>query len=134
MSIIVPYHFTREYLVEHTELTFLFACSLARNDVAGHIILCHDLPNCYPIFTKRDWCNKKDSFWHDSMFAEVKPILDECFERVPKSLPIISFPNIGRGCSELRIKAPAILAYIDSNSERTVSKDMKRLTTDGRLI
>lgn len=137
MQWLIPWFITGQYIEEHkNELIFLYADSLDRFSFSGQVAVAKAHSNCYPIFTKRDWCRNNDAYWHDRHFAIVRPIIDDCFRALPigDKRHIIPFRGIGHGCSELVIRAPSILAYIESSINKVKYPDIKWKTPDGRII
>jgi hypothetical protein len=133
--IIIPYHVTPEFISKNPYL-WIYSTSMDGRSFSGQCAVGNLFPTkCFPVFTKRDWCeSSEDCWWHDSQFATVKPIIDDCFDRIPDGKIVFPFHSIGMGCSQLAVKAPALLAYIRSRIEKIAYKDYNILTPDGRLI
>jgi hypothetical protein len=118
--ILLPYRITRRFIQSHPEWIFLYGCDYANKSFFGQSYSAFNEPNAFPIPTLLKVCNSSsDKRWRDSDFEDVKKKIDERISNVPRDgRPIIPFPKIGMGDSDMFKCAPALFNYMQEEIKK----------------
>jgi len=114
MQIIVPKFITRAHIQQlNGRCNFIFGDNLEKKGYGGQAKVARGEPNAYGVPTKvRPCMNYDDAFFYDIDYDKIVPKIDEAIDLVPLDKPIVIFPKIGLGFSELDVRAPRIYKYL----------------------
>lgn len=113
-EILIPYNVSRLFIQSHINYVFVYGQDYSNKGCFGQAWQCANEPNSYPVPTLLKICNSStDRFFYDEAFEFFQKFIDERINAIPKDgRPIIPVRNIGRGYSELYLKAPKLYKYI----------------------
>ena len=110
--IVIPCHISNTFIREHPQWIFVFGQDHQEKGMFGQAGVAYGEPNCYMVPTCRKMC-KSNRYWSDAEFDEVAVYIDEAIRRIPQDgRPIIPFPKIGMGASQMNFLAPKLFAYL----------------------
>lgn len=127
-EILIPHWITRAFISQHKELTFLYSDDYLGNSFQGQAAQAAGESNAFPIPVKRRGiCRRDDAYFYDKDFDLHCDKLEYYFERIPLDKPIIPFPRIGEGDSEIQTKAPKLYAYIMKRIAKMAYPNIRRV-------
>lgn len=111
----MPYPITREFIRSRPDWAFVYSSDYYGASKLGQAEQAAHEPNTYPIPVRFRFCaSNPDSYFYDHSMPIVKQKIDECLAAIPRDeRPIVVFPRIGLGKSELYNRAPKVFAYIN---------------------
>lgn len=125
-SIILPYRIRRKFIQEHTEWTFVYGSDYMGKSFFGCAYEASGEPNAYPVPTIWKICpSSGEKFLCDSEFDFFKVLIDEKIREIPLNKPIVPFPKLGMGHSQLNYIAPRLFAYLKDRLKAIAYPDIK---------
>lgn len=114
-KIIIPGRIYRKFIQSHPEYIFIYGCDYFNKSFFGQSNHAFGEPNAFGVPTIYKICASGIHFFDDGMFDFFKGIIDERIGKIPTGeKPIIPFPKIGCGYSEMDRKAPKLYNYLKS--------------------
>lgn len=113
-TIKVPYPITRDFIRAHPDWAFVYSSDYFGASKLGQAEQAANEPNTYPIPVRFRFCaSNPDSYFTDDAYPTFKEKLNACLDAIPRDgRPIVVFPKIGMGKSELYSRAPKTFEYI----------------------
>lgn len=107
---------TRESVRAEPETLFVFGDNDQRKGNGGQAKAMRGEPNAVGIRTKDAPHTGESAYWSDAMYEDNIKKIDEDFKRIEshKGTVVIPSAGLGTGLSELQIRAPKTLAYLES--------------------
>jgi hypothetical protein len=110
---------TTKKMRENPDWIFVFGDNLIEKGLGGLAKICRPEPNSFGIATKRYPARTHDSYFYESDFEEIWPIINKklfIIEEMLKQGKIIVFPKkgIGNNLAKLDITYPLMYKYIHS--------------------
>lgn len=126
-TIKVPYPITREFIRAHPDWAFVYSSDYFGASKLGQAEQAANEPNTYPIPVRFRFCaSNPDSYFYDHSMPVIKEKLDACFGSIPRDgRPIVIFPKIGMGKSDLYKRAPLVFDYIYAKLAELDSVDIE---------
>jgi len=139
--IIVPYRITEKFIRDHPELTFVYSSDLEGKGGLGMQWFMAGPSNSYPVPTLVKFCANSVYFQDAQEYGNYHPFgyhaipesglkynqskIDEAISFIPKNNPIIVPPKIGLGCARMKEYCPRTYAYLRSELNKIMCKDVK---------
>lgn len=118
-KLIIPYRITRTYIAKHNSWVFLYGNDLANRGALGQAAFASGEPNAFMIPTCKRLCpSASNKYFTDIEYEGYKQILNVYIQMIPEGFPIIPFPKIGEGCSQLKYLAPQCFRYMQGEISR----------------
>jgi len=113
-KIIIPVRISHTFILSHPEWIFLYGQDYADKGCLGQAWAASKEPNTYPVPTMLKVCaSSTDRLFMDADIVNVKRMIDEKLALVPTNKgPIIPFPKLGCGHSQMKFVAPKCYAYL----------------------
>lgn len=110
----IPYKISRAFIHIHPEWIFLYGNDLYNKGCLGQAWFASGESNAFKVTTCRRICNNSSAkFFFNDHLEEYKEILARDWSNIPfDDRPIIPFPKIGQGCSNLKEGAPLLFKYL----------------------
>lgn len=114
MPLLIPPRISREFIQNHTDWIFVYGSVYTGQGVFGQAWVATGEPNAFPVPTMLKHCQSStDRYFFDGDYHHFTKLIDEKIAEIPRdSRPIIPFPKIGRGHSELWRRAPQVYIYL----------------------
>jgi hypothetical protein len=112
MTILLPYRIRRSFIQQHTEWIFVFGSDYYGKSFFGQAYEALNEPNAYGVPTIWKLCpSGGEKHMYDSSFF--KGLVNEKLNLIPMDgRPIIPFPKIGQGHSQMHKTAPMLYSYM----------------------
>lgn len=92
---------------------YIFGDNLEGRGLGGQAQACRGEPNCFGVPTKKSPTMNDTAFFTDAEFAFNKRKISEALQRVPQDgRQLVILPQIGRGLSQLHIRAPVTYRFL----------------------
>lgn len=112
-QIIIPGRISRRFIQLNTQWNFVYSSDVPCCGVFGQMWFAHGEPNAYPIPVLMKICQSStDKFFYDSAFEFFQKHINDFINRIPTDKPIVMFPKIGEGYSQMKKLAPRLHAYL----------------------
>lgn len=113
-KIILPSRITREFIQLHPNWIFLYGSDYLGKSFFGAAYSAHGEPNAYPIPTIWKLCpSSGEKFMDDGLYPFFKMLIDERIDDIPLGQePILPFPKIGEGHSQMKTRSPKLFNYM----------------------
>lgn len=113
-KIILPLYISRGFISSHREWIFVYGASNDGKGFFGQTYCCHGEPNAFPVPTMFKICNSAtNKYFDDNQYDYFVKFIDDKLSNIPLNRgPIIPFRNIGRGHSEMYLKAPKLYEHL----------------------
>lgn len=120
---------TRSFVRANNSAIFVFGDNLQERGYGGQAAAMRGEPNVVGIPTKYAPDNRPSSFFSDADFDQVRPSIDNAFDKIKRFLHkghhvVIPTDGVGTGLAQLATKAPKIHAYINNEIEQ-LERDWK---------
>ena len=112
--ILLPHHISRTFIQQHRELIFIYSQDYHAKGCFGQAWSGHGEPNAFPVPVLLKVClSQTDRWFSDRQFDEHKKLIDEKIAAIPRDgRAIVMFRSIGKGHSEMHLRAPKLYKYL----------------------
>lgn len=112
--ILLPHHISRTFIAKHPEWIFVYSQDYHGKGCLGQAWSGHGEPNAFPVPVLLKVCqNQSDRWFSDNQYEEYKKFIDEKILLIPRDgRPILPFRSIGKGNSEMYLRAPKLYKYL----------------------
>jgi len=125
-QLIIPSHISRTFIQSHKQWNFVYAADESLKGFFGQMNSAHGEPNSWPVPTLLKICQSStDKFYYDGAFEFFQRIIDRRLQVIPRDKPIIVFPKIGTGYSQMNRFAPKLYTYLMVELERIKYPNIK---------
>lgn len=116
-------HITRAYALANPAWWFVFGDNMARSGYGGLARELRSLPNSIGVRTKRLPSTETGAYFSDSEYDHWRGFISidlALVEAKLKALCTVVWPRkgLGRGLSQMHVKCPRLLAYLESEEDR----------------
>lgn len=132
-TILLPYRISRAFIQAHPNWIFLYGCDYMGKSFFGQAYSAMNEPNTIGIPTVWKICAAGIKYLNDDMWDHFKSMVDSGLDRIPLNKgPIIPFPKIGEGHSQMIKMAPKLWTYMRMRID-TIKYPKIKIDYDGEV-